>query len=172
MPDADVLEAVAVDVTALVVLGERVQRRAAVGDLASPVGAADGAQEANAGRGRPSRDGERVPDREAELRRADEPAVSLHAQVVEGEAAPVHEDRRAELRVLRRGDDGALLVGAALEPLVSSARTATAEIASSAASRRSWTAGGRGAAFDRGAASTWSRAWECSFSVDEVVWLP
>src|ERR671934_1299603 len=100
-PGADVLEAVALDVARLPVLLERVERRAAVGDLGLAAGSPDGPEAAHAGRLRPFPNDERRPERETGGVLADESAVLLDAERVERPAPAVDENRLAERLVLR-----------------------------------------------------------------------
>ena len=65
MPDADVLEALALDVTACLVAGERIERPAAERHLATPVGPVDGGEAWRSGRLDALANDERMPEGKA-----------------------------------------------------------------------------------------------------------
>ena len=100
MPGADVLDPLAVDVAALRVAGEAVERAALEGHLGPAVGSFDRAELDRAGRLDPGGNDERVPGGDAGAG-ADEPALGLGAEAVEGAALGSGEDRLAEGGVLR-----------------------------------------------------------------------
>src|SRR5207249_39485 len=104
-PNADVLESVALDVTRLAVLVERVDRTSTVGHLDAAVRTPHSAQMERSRRGCALRDHERSPQREAELIGADELSSGLDAQRVERHALAIHEHLLVQRWVVGGPDD-------------------------------------------------------------------